>query len=201
MTERVETELVELERLLAKVPAGECYVTAEDYDDGPIESYADVIFGDDEGRFCSCVAGDTDEPSHRERAELISALRNHAPALIALARRTTAAEAEREAIEYAAHMPADYQHGLPSWINQKLYAAYIGLHFSDEVLKQINTGRLRFEDSPDAKRVVELEAELARLRGMLRIMGEWKNHPDKVVEETQAALDAEARRLAQEART
>lgn len=29
------------------------------------------------------------------------------------------------AVEYAAHMPDDYKFGLPSWINQHLYIAYI----------------------------------------------------------------------------
>jgi hypothetical protein len=29
-------------------------------------------------------------------------------------------------LAHAAHMPADYAYGLPSWINQVLYAAYIG---------------------------------------------------------------------------
>jgi hypothetical protein len=28
-------------------------------------------------------------------------------------------------LEYAAHMPEDYRYGLPSWICQRLYAAYI----------------------------------------------------------------------------
>lgn len=34
---------------------------------------------------------------------------------------------EMEAIQYAAHMPSDYQYGLPSWINQRLYVRLISL--------------------------------------------------------------------------
>lgn len=32
---------------------------------------------------------------------------------------------ELAAVIHAAHMPDDYEFGLPSWINQKLYAAYL----------------------------------------------------------------------------
>ncbi len=38
---------------------------------------------------------------------------------------------ERAAIEYAAHMPADYEFGLPSWINQRLYGALLSMTDSD----------------------------------------------------------------------
>ena len=48
--------------------------------------------------------------------------------------RAERAEAEAEALraqldtaQEAAHMPDDWPHGLPSWIAQRLYAAYIGI--------------------------------------------------------------------------
>lgn len=55
-----------------------------------------------------------------------------------------AAELERElaAVSFAAHMPADWPHGLSSWIDQRLYAAYIGAYFSEEVRAQLLDGRL-----------------------------------------------------------
>ena len=34
-------------------------------------------------------------------------------------------EAEMHAIRFAAHMPNDYEHGLPSWINQHLYGKLV----------------------------------------------------------------------------
>jgi len=71
---------------------------------------------------------------------------------------------EIDTLKSAAHMPEDYEFGLPSWINQKLYSAYIGLHFNPEVLEQIRKGQLRFPDSPDARRRAELEEENRRLR-------------------------------------
>jgi hypothetical protein len=37
------------------------------------------------------------------------------------------AQAEMESIHFAAHMPDDYEYGLPSWINQKLYGRLIEL--------------------------------------------------------------------------
>ena len=52
----------------------------------------------------------------------------------ALRVRAERAEAEAEALraqldtaQEAAHMPDDWPHGLPSWIAQRLYAAYIGI--------------------------------------------------------------------------
>lgn len=69
-------------------------------------------------------------------------------------------DAEIDAIKFAAHMPDDYQHGLPSWINQRLYAAYIGLHFSPEVMEQINSGALTFPESPAERRALRLARAL-----------------------------------------
>ena len=39
--------------------------------------------------------------------------------------------AEMDAICYAAHMPDDYEFGLPSWINQHLYGELIALRDAD----------------------------------------------------------------------
>jgi hypothetical protein len=73
---------------------------------------------------------------------------------------------EIAAIKYAAHMPDDYAFGLPSWIYQRLYAAWIGAIFSPEVIQQIETGHLVFPDSPTSKENGRLksELELANLR-------------------------------------
>ena len=62
----------------------------------------------------------------------------------------TAATEEQAAIEYAAHMPADYQYGLPSWINQHLYGRLImmldiddrPIRRSEDIEYMIVTGRL-----------------------------------------------------------
>lgn len=81
-----------------------------------------------------------------------------------------------DSVVYAAHMPADYQFGLPSWINQRLYASYIGLHFSDEVMEQIKTGRLSFPESRDARERDALRLSLAASQareGKLRAALEW----------------------------
>ena len=82
--------------------------------------------------------------------------------------RAEAAELDLAAAQSAAHMPADYPHGLPSWINQHLYAAYIGARFSDSVMEQIRNGRLAFPEAPvytelaaTLARITELEAQLA----------------------------------------
>jgi len=82
--------------------------------------------------------------------------------------RAEAAELDLAAAQSAAHMPADYPHGLPSWINQHLYAAYIGARFSDSVMEQIRNGRLAFPEAPvytelaaTLARIAELEAQLA----------------------------------------
>lgn len=44
-----------------------------------------------------------------------------------LAARLKETDKDMDAIRYAAHMPADYQYGLPSWINQHLYGKLIML--------------------------------------------------------------------------
>lgn len=62
------------------------------------------------------------------------------------------ARAEMDAIRYAAHMPKDYEHGLPSWINQHLYGELI---------------MLRDADGGPISRSEDLE-EIARLRRSLK---------------------------------
>ena len=83
------------------------------------------------------------------------------------AARAERAEAEAEALraqldtaQEAAHMPDDWPHGLPSWIAQRLYAAYIGAVFAPEVMEQIAAGRLAFPEAP-------IYAERAALRAQL----------------------------------
>jgi hypothetical protein len=62
--------------------------------------------------------------------------------------RVAVLEAERASIEYAAHMPADYPHGLPTWINMELYASYIGAKVSPHIVELIESGRLVFPNAP-----------------------------------------------------
>ena len=76
-------------------------------------------------------------------------------------------ELEARALRHAAHMPEDWPHNLASWVNQRLYAAYLGLHFSEEVMQEIADGRLTFPESPAHRRMVELEKENAELRTRL----------------------------------
>lgn len=68
------------------------------------------------------------------------------------------ANSELAAIVFAAHMPIDYECGLPSWINQHLYAAYIGARQSPEFLAMIEDGRLTFPNSRTEKRLAVCEA-------------------------------------------
>lgn len=58
-----------------------------------------------------------DEPETRNDAQFIVLAREAMPRLLA----------EMDAILFAAHMPADYEYGLPSWINQRLYVRLISL--------------------------------------------------------------------------
>lgn len=77
-------------------------------------------------------------------------------------------EDELKAIRFAAHMPDDYKFGLPSWINQKLYASWVGMDFSPDVLSQIAEGKLTFADAPVWKERDELRARLAALESERR---------------------------------
>ena len=86
-------------------------------------------------------------------------------------RRAERAEAEAEALrarldaaQEAAHMPDDWPHGLPSWIAQRLYAAYIGAAFSPDVMEQIRAGRLTFPEAPIYAEAAQLRAELDAAR-------------------------------------
>ena len=81
--------------------------------------------------------------------------------------RAERAEAEAEALRAqldtvrdAAHVPDDWPHGLPSWIAQRLYAAYIGAAFAPEVMEQIAAGRLAFPEAPIYAEAAALRAEL-----------------------------------------
>ena len=74
---------------------------------------------------------------------------------------------ELAAVRFAAHMPDDYEYGLPSWINQYLYAAYIGASFSEIVLEKIRQGRLTFPEAPSYQRMLALESENEALRAQV----------------------------------
>ena len=94
--------------------------------------------------------------------------------LRAMQARAERAEAERaelradlDAAREAAHMPDDWPHGLPSWIAQRLYAAYIGAAFSPDVMEQIRAGRLTFPEAPIYAERDALRAELAAARAEL----------------------------------
>lgn len=80
-----------------------------------------------------------------------------------LQRELAEARAELDLVKFAAHMPADYIDGLPAWVNQHLYAAYIGARQSPEVLRAIAEGRLTFPDSPVAKELAEARAYISTI--------------------------------------
>lgn len=66
-------------------------------------------------------------------------------------------EGELAAVRFAAHMPDGYEFGLPSWIAQHLYAAYIGASFPEIVLEKIRQGRLTFPEAPIYRRMLGVE--------------------------------------------
>lgn len=74
---------------------------------------------------------------------------------------------ELAAVRFAAHMPDDYEYGLPSWINQHLYAAYIGASIPEIVLEKIRQGRLTFPEAPSYQRMLALESENEALRAQV----------------------------------
>lgn len=55
-----------------------------------------------------------------------------------------ALKTELEAVKYAAHMPDDYEYGLPGWINQRLYACFIGMELSPAIAKILDDEERRF---------------------------------------------------------
>lgn len=71
---------------------------------------------------------------------------------------------ELAAVGFAAHMPDGYKYGLPSWINQHLYAAYIDASFSEIVLEKIRQGRLTFPESPSYRLIMDMTDERDALR-------------------------------------
>ena len=75
--------------------------------------------------------------------------------------RAEAAERRVAELEAAAHVPDDYEYGLESWINQHLYAAYIGARFSDSVMEQIRNSRLTFPEAPVYADLAAAQARLA----------------------------------------
>ena len=76
--------------------------------------------------------------------------------------------AETNNIKYAAHMPDDYQYSLPTWINCNLYACYIGAAISPYLQELIESGKLRFPDSPAEKENIRLQAQVALLQAQLQ---------------------------------
>ena len=88
-------------------------------------------------------------------------------ALSEMRARAECAEAELAAVRDAAHVQDDWAYGLPSWVNQRLYAAYIGAAFSPQVLEQIRTGRLAFPEAPIYAKATALRADLDAARAEL----------------------------------
>lgn len=80
-----------------------------------------------------------------------------------LTKQLAAARAELDAVKFAAHMPDIYPHGLPSWINQRLYACYIGADISPEIQRQIESGRLTFPDAPVYAELREAQSDTSTL--------------------------------------
>jgi hypothetical protein len=81
-----------------------------------------------------------------------------------------AAVQELAAVRHAAHMPDDYEFGLPSYVNQVLYMNFIGAKISEHIYQDVISGRLTFPESPAEKRVVALVQELAELRPLAQIV-------------------------------
>ena len=85
--------------------------------------------------------------------------------------------ARLDAAQEAAHMPDDWPHGLPSWIAQRLYAAYIGAAFSPDVMEQIRAGRLTFPEAP-------IYAERDELRNRVMVLERAFQNSHEVNEHT-----------------
>lgn len=98
--------------------------------------------------------------------------------------------AQLAAVEFAAHMPTDYKHGLPSWINQYLYAGWIGAKISPHIMGMIEGGTLTFPNGADAKRAESAEAQLAEARAQFVLL-----------DNEQAAANAKADRVIAELET
>jgi hypothetical protein len=85
-----------------------------------------------------------------------------------LAKQLAEAQAELDAVRYAAHMPDDYAYGLPSWINQELYGKLALLLDRD--------GRV-IRRSEDVERMLMLEHDNAALRALLgKLWGNYVEH-------------------------
>ena len=77
-------------------------------------------------------------------------------------------------VQFAAHMPDNYEHGLPSWVQQKLYQSYLGRDFSRTVdIETIN--ELRKQLAAEKKWSDKKIDELAR---QLKIAKWWESSDD-----------------------
>ncbi len=97
-----------------------------------------------------------------------------------------ALRAELDAAREAARVPDDWPHGLPSWIAQRLYAAYIGAAFAPDVMEQIAAGRLTFPEAPIYAEAAALRAELDAARGV-----ETAEQPPEVGQRVQIIITAD----------
>lgn len=96
--------------------------------------------------------------------EIAAARFAHIFEILSLCADWLALRAELAVIESAAHMPADYQHGLSSWINQHLYAEHIGAKVPQAITDMVEAGTLTFPNAPE---LLALRAELAQARAEL----------------------------------
>ena len=53
--------------------------------------------------------------------------------------------------------------GLPSWINQRLYACYIGAEISAKLVELIESGKLTFPNSPAEKSAAMWQAHIEKI--------------------------------------
>lgn len=131
------------------------------------------------------VAAETARDScYRAAAEVSGWLNTANKAVEVVSARAAKLDAELAAIRFAANMPDDYKHGLPSWVRQHLYASYIGASFSEAVLNQIREGRLTFPEAPIYKRVAELQTALDAERAAHRwrpVTADWPPRNQRVV--------------------
>ena len=97
-------------------------------------------------------------------------------------------QAQLAALTAAAHMPADYPHGLPSWINQRLYRTYIE-QGKDQAHWDALTAALDARDKAEAQ-LAEAHARAERWKTLAgqSAMSDFNNQIDNKT--LRAALEA-----------
>ncbi len=105
-----------------------------------------------------------------------------------LRRQLSEAQGEMEAIRYAAHMPPDYEYGLPSWINQKLYCRLL------EVTDKDGNPIHYLEDKA---KIQKLEKELAEAQAQANDLEQQCQQHVKITLATYERADKAEKQLAE----